>query len=65
MTQRNPPIQNERAMTPEAEPWLVFSDWARDAGDRAFNRVLGVAVAEATVLAAGWLWAMPSFGWPW
>jgi hypothetical protein len=53
------------AAAPGCDLWLQFSDWAGDAGDRSFNHVLAVAVAEAMVLAAVLLWAMPSFGWPW
>lgn len=54
--------QNHSAVAPEAEPWLQFSDWARDAGDRAFCLAIVVAVAVAAVLGAAWVWAMPSFG---
>ena len=62
MSQDNPPTQNHRPSAPESELWLVFSDWARDAGDRAFCLAIVVAVAVAAVLGAAWVWAMPSFG---
>jgi hypothetical protein len=62
MSTDNPSTQNHGAAAPECELWLQFSEWARDAGDRAFSLVLAVAVAEALVLGAAWVWAMPSFG---
>ena len=62
MTPENVPTQNDGAVTSEAEAWLQFSDWTRDAGDRACCVTLAVAVAVAVVLGAAWVWAMPSFG---
>jgi hypothetical protein len=62
MSPDNPPTQNHSPSAPETELWLLFSEWARDAGDRAFCFALIVAVAAAAVLGAVWVWAMPSFG---
>lgn len=62
MTPESVPTDIQGAMTSEAEPWLQFSDWARDVGDRACCVFIAVAAAVAMVLVGAWVWAMPSFG---
>ena len=62
MTPEKVPTENQDAVTSEAEPWLQFSDWARDAGDRACCVLIAVAAAVAMVLVGSWVWTMPSFG---
>lgn len=62
MTADKPLDQNHAAVAPEAEPWLRFSEWARDVGDRVFCVVCAVASAVAMALVAAWVWAMPSLG---